>query len=79
MIKVTIELFPKGSEENSRLLGECYIANDGTGTVNRGNYDYVLFNKLKRKFKSGKVSNFNRKNETVWKLLKKCLEDSHAT
>ena len=37
MIRVTIQLLPFGNEANARHLGTIDIANDGTGTAERGN------------------------------------------
>jgi len=38
MIRVTVELLPHGSEEGRKILTVFDIANDGTGTSDRGNY-----------------------------------------
>lgn len=38
MIKVTIDLWPFGYEENKRTLSEFYIANDGMGNMIKGTY-----------------------------------------
>lgn len=38
MLRVTIELFPQGSVVRSILLSQDYIINDGSGTVEHGNY-----------------------------------------
>lgn len=38
MMVVTFELWPHGDKSRRRLLGSCVIANDGTGTVEEGNY-----------------------------------------
>jgi hypothetical protein len=42
MIVVTIELWPGGYKEKSRPLGVISITNDGTGTKEKSNYNYVL-------------------------------------
>jgi len=44
MLKVTIELFPYGNEKNSREISTFFIANDGTGSADYGNY---LFKRTK--------------------------------
>lgn len=38
MLKVTVELLPFGGEEGKKTLLTFDIANDGTGTYERGNY-----------------------------------------
>jgi hypothetical protein len=43
MLKVTIELFPYGDEKNAKVLRTVYIANDGKGTSEKGNYVFREF------------------------------------
>lgn len=38
MIKVTVDLFPYGNVEKKREISSFYIANDGTGNSEVGNY-----------------------------------------
>ena len=40
MLKVTIELFPFGDSSKAREISSFYIANDGTGGRDIGNYIY---------------------------------------
>lgn len=42
MVVVKIELWPDGSQERMRPLGQVVIANDGTGDNGFGNYDAAL-------------------------------------
>ncbi len=44
MIRVTIELCPLGNErpEAVKEIGRMYIANDGTGTIDRGDYKVAV-------------------------------------
>ena len=42
MIRITVELVPHGDESRARVLAHGIIANDGTGTLERGNYNFVL-------------------------------------
>lgn len=42
MVVVKIELWPHGDESKARPLGVMHIINDGTGTVEAGNYDVEL-------------------------------------
>lgn len=60
MLRVTIELVPHGNETAVRKIGMLEIANDGTGTEQRGSYVCVLkktppwSGALKAKWKDGK-------------------------
>jgi hypothetical protein len=38
MITVKVELWPHGDEERATEIGRMYIANDGSGSVDRGDY-----------------------------------------
>ncbi len=42
MVVVKIELWPHGDQTKSRTLGVMSIANDGTGSVEQGNYKAEL-------------------------------------
>lgn len=42
MLKVTVEIWPFGSEEGRRTLAVMNIGNDMTGTRERGNYKCIL-------------------------------------
>lgn len=67
MIKITVELWPFGSEVNKRTLAVMDIANDGTGTATRGNYKVRRFGQLAWDEKV--VENYPRKNHNVFKLV----------
>lgn len=47
MIRVTIEKLPFGDESAKEILHTIIIANDGTGTSTRGNYNVRLQSKGK--------------------------------
>ena len=38
MINVVVELWPHGDEAKRKVIDGCQIANDGTGTQEKGNY-----------------------------------------
>lgn len=38
MLRVTVELFPHGQVSQGKILKQVFIANDGTGTPELGNY-----------------------------------------
>lgn len=42
MIRVTVEVVPFGVEQNAHTVGTVYIANDGTGDRDLGNYSVWL-------------------------------------
>lgn len=42
MIKITVEIYPFGVTEEKRTIGELFIVNDGTGTIEFGNYSYGI-------------------------------------
>jgi len=70
MLRIKIELVPYGNEKWTRELGTINIANDGTGNVRYGNYDYELRDKdvaIK-----GKLEGHNRL-QSAFKLLQAVL------
>lgn len=81
MIRITIELLPKGCEERKRILGIAEIENDGTGNATRGNYKFRAWGELDilrknvRPWKTGSVRGFYRKSSS-WKLLYLCLKEA---
>ena len=72
MIRITIELCPRGDTKNTKLLGTAIISNDGTGTDQIGNYNITL-NKGGKFLKKGRLEGFPRKKFGVWDLLFDCL------
>ncbi|MFO0940122.1 MAG: hypothetical protein U0930_05080 [Pirellulales bacterium] len=70
MIRVTVELVPKGIEERKRTLGVLEIANDTTGNQEIGNYNAVLHAEYTdRNSRHGRVENFHRSTQSVWSLV----------
>lgn len=67
MIRVSVDLLPFGQEEGRKRLATIDIANDGTGTKNRGNYKARLNPKLEWEEKV--VTNYPRESYHVSKLL----------
>ena len=84
MIVVRVELWPLGNKERSRHLGTAVIANDGTGTRDRGNY-HVLLGKFGEQdperllrvksaaWRRGRVEGFPRIVQGPWDLLGRAL------
>lgn len=88
MIVVKIELWPLGYEGNKRELGRMYIANDGTGTQERGDYKVAVcrkgspiipstwgFTNGAKPAREGVVLNYPRKAYNVWRLILRALKD----
>lgn len=74
MIRVTVELIPKGKGE-PKHLGTAEIWNLGDGSPARGNYKYVLSQRGRPnvEFRSGLITDFPRKRFLMWDLLYRIL------
>lgn len=74
MIRVTIEMIPGGLGE-PRHMGTIEIANDSTGTIEKGNYKVRLapFGKPAGSWMRGVVKNFCRKTRGPYDLLLQAL------
>lgn len=75
MVRVTVELVPRGRGE-PRHLGTAEIYNDGSGSRTRGNYKYRLFSKSKRVWKTGGIEGFPRTQRLGWDLLFRVLRSA---
>ena len=79
MIVVTVEMWPGGSEERKRVLGEARIINDLSGDLLRGNYYGGVVNGRRRSVRGLKywrvfeVRGFPRRSLNVWDLLLRSL------
>ncbi|HEX9391511.1 MAG TPA: hypothetical protein VF928_09390 [Usitatibacteraceae bacterium] len=75
MIRVTIQMLPGGDESKARNLGTIEIANDGTGTISRGNYmaRFMKFGRPKSIWKTGLVRDFPRQSRGPYDLLLRAL------
>lgn len=70
MIRITVQLIPRGDESKARTLGTMEIANDGTGTHEVGDYDGILHAEYTGpNGRIGRVVQFNRKRQSVWSLV----------
>lgn len=78
MIRVTVELLPHGDASRARHLGTMTIANDGTGTLQRGNYTATLskWGQPNAVWKHGRVVNFDRKRRGAWDLMLQVLRSA---
>ena len=78
MLRVTVELDVHGLGQRVIKLGTLEIANDGTGTRERGNYRVWTRAKAKglgRVVRNGEVGNHPRLRQPVWSLVRKALEN----
>jgi len=86
MIVVKIELWPFGNESKSRELGRAYIANDGTGDLERGNYTVAVCRKGSKRVprpidpqgpnatRGAKIFDYPRLSYSVWRLITRSLK-----
>lgn len=78
MIVVTVKLWPKGDRTRERVLGELEIANDGTGTLEVGNYRGLLRAEYTGPAgRPGQVRGFRRRRQSVWTLIGAFLKQWH--
>lgn len=75
MIRITVELVPRGNENKKRVIGTAVIANDASGTPKIGNYEAALSTRHKkpRVWKSVAVDHFPRQRLGAWDLLYRVL------
>lgn len=70
MLRINIELLPKGDASRARTLGTMTIANDATGTLELGNYVGTLNAEYTGPDgRKGRVTNFNRRRQSAWSLV----------
>lgn len=72
MIRVTVELLPFGMEQGRRTLTVFDIANDGTGSMERGNYK--ARKSPNKEWDEALVLNYPRKSYHVRELILRVLE-----
>jgi len=77
MIRVTIEVWPKGSASLRKLRGFMDIINDGTGNKSRSSYRvnaYTAYRNQGRLIRQFEIKNHPRQAQSIWLLLKKVFE-----
>jgi polyisoprenoid-binding protein YceI len=74
MLIVTIDLHPATGGKVKRL-GRMMIFNDGTGTLDRGNYGVEVYRRGSENMvqRHGTVKAFPRKSYNVWRLIARAL------
>lgn len=82
MLVIKVELWKWGNKEDAKEIGRMYIANDGTGSSRRGNYDAWICRKGSTErpphgsyTRKGRVEDYPRKSYIVWKLIKRALNN----
>lgn len=83
MIVVRVELWSAITGRKT-LLGQAVISNDGTGTLDRGNYDVRVGRKGQEDLgtvyaepqRRGRVENFARNSKNIWYLLRQALQSA---
>lgn len=81
MLRVTIDLIPRGDESRKKTLATADIWNDGTGSVTTGNYGATLFvhqtaDGKPKKWRTAFVNGFPRISRGPWDLLQLVLKDA---
>lgn len=75
MIEVTMELRSAVSSSRDRNLCRLEIANDGTGTATRGNYNVRLYARNNgRLIRTARVESWPRNARPAWCLLAAAME-----
>jgi hypothetical protein len=68
-------MWPAGvSGPHNYPLGRITLANDGTGTANRGSYDVTVFSTNGRVIRTGRVENWPRLAKSRMALLLAALK-----
>lgn len=67
MIVISVELWPAGKAMERKVLGLGTIANDGTGTFERGNYE-VVFRDSEHTRYTTHIQDFDRGKEALYLL-----------
>lgn len=82
MMRVTVELVPEDGRARHRVLAVAVIANDGSGSEERGNYAVRLSKvapHLGETWKTARVVGFPRKRFGAWDLLLAGLVEALGT
>jgi hypothetical protein len=72
MIRVTIQNVPDAGEPE--VIGYAEIREDGTGTIDRGNYTFVLKARRNRTIAEGRIEDFPHQRLLPWDLLNRILD-----
>lgn len=80
MLVIKLELWPQGDQAKARPMGEIRIANDGSGTPEKGNYRVELSHSgmyvgKRGVYRRGRVEGFPRR-ASVYEILRRALESA---
>jgi hypothetical protein len=76
MIRVIMEMVPHGEEDKKFFIGVCEIWNEGTGTLDHGNYRFRISKENPNvNITIGEVKQFPRLTKSGWHLLFECLRE----
>jgi len=78
MVEVVINLLPHGNEEKRRRLGYGVIANDMTGSPEKGNYTAVFYSEDLSKICHVYLKDFPRKKSGAWGLVKAVIKKAEV-
>ena len=80
VLRITIELLPHGDEDQAKLIAQANIVNNGSGTRDIGNYNYVLGEEHgSSNWKASSIEGFPRERVAglnVWDLVYRVLHDA---
>lgn len=77
MLRITIELVPRGIEEKARVIARGIIYNAATGSRLRGNYQAIFGGSTKRGGSTyANVTGFKRRSRGPWILLREALKNA---
>ena len=82
MLVISIELWPYGDRGKAKQIAVGRIVNDGTGTMDSGNYTaefQVEWGSKMQQWRAAKLLAFPRKERTAWELLRALLADEQST
>ena len=73
MIRITVELVSARTGETTRIASAT-IANEGTGTRTRGNYNADFLLKRRRVWRTSRIVDYPRQSKNVWYLIYRALK-----
>lgn len=74
MLKITVELLPRGSEEGKETIATGFIHNDLTSIgLDTGNYLAKFSDPIENTFNTG-IRGFDRLHGSIWELIWMCLD-----
>jgi hypothetical protein len=79
MINVTMWLRSAIHESRDTALVTITITNDGTGTVARGHYDYLIYGRGRQRLKAGRIENWPRQSKSACALLQRVINHAYPT